>query len=406
MKIKNKYKWMLTLLVGFLPISAGEPVSSQHSYTIVDTNQNTCYDNQGKVVQPGPGDLFFGQDANYQGNQPAYRDNGDGTVSDLNTGLMWQQDPGEKMTWNDAVKRVQSFSLAGYSDWRLPSIKELYSLIQFDGINGRTEQTSKPYIDTEFFTFKYGDPSQGERIIDSQMATSTLYTSTTMHGNKTMFGVNFADGRIKGYPVSKTPQGEKKYQVLYVRGNPDYGQNQFEKNDNGTVTDRATGLMWVAHDAGKAMSWQEALQYGEKSTEAGYSDWRLPNAKELQSIVDYSRSPAATGSPAIDPVLECSAIQDEGGHKNYPFYWTSTSHLDGMNPGSSAVYVAFGEALGFMKTPRDKEPTLMDVHGAGAQRSDPKLGNPKDFPYGHGPQGDVRRINNFVRLVRDVQSGE
>jgi len=43
---------------------------------------------------------------------------------------------------------------------------------------------------------------------------------------------------------------------------------------------------------------------------------------------------------------------------------------------------------------------LMDVHGAGAQRSDPKAGNPKNFPYGRGPQGDVIRIYNLVRLVR------
>lgn len=44
---------------------------------------------------------------------------------------------------------------------------------------------------------------------------------------------------------------------------------------------------------------------------------------------------------------------------------------------------------------------LMDVHGAGAQRSDPKAGNPAEYPYGPGPQGAVIRINNFVRLVRD-----
>jgi hypothetical protein len=44
---------------------------------------------------------------------------------------------------------------------------------------------------------------------------------------------------------------------------------------------------------------------------------------------------------------------------------------------------------------------LVDVHGAGAQRSDPKAGDPKMFPHGHGPQGDVVRIKNFVRLVRD-----
>ena len=45
---------------------------------------------------------------------------------------------------------------------------------------------------------------------------------------------------------------------------------------------------------------------------------------------------------------------------------------------------------------------LQDVHGAGAQRSDPKIGDPDDYPYGHGPQGDVIRIYNYVRCVREV----
>jgi hypothetical protein len=44
---------------------------------------------------------------------------------------------------------------------------------------------------------------------------------------------------------------------------------------------------------------------------------------------------------------------------------------------------------------------LLDVHGAGAQRSDPKAGDPASFPYGCGPQGDVIRINNFDRCVRN-----
>jgi len=46
----------------------------------------------------------------------------------------------------------------------------------------------------------------------------------------------------------------------------------------------------------------------------------------------------------------------------------------------------------------------VDVHGAGAQRSDPKAGNPADYPTGHGPQGDAIRILNYVRLVRDAET--
>jgi hypothetical protein len=44
----------------------------------------------------------------------------------------------------------------------------------------------------------------------------------------------------------------------------------------------------------------------------------------------------------------------------------------------------------------------LDVHGAGAQRSDPKKGDPAAFPHGRGPQGDVVRIYNYVRAVRSI----
>ena len=56
----------------------------------------------------------------------------------------------------------------------------------------------EPYIDTDYFLFQYGPGNNdvvGERTIDVQFMTNTLYVSTTMNGDETMFGVNFADGR-------------------------------------------------------------------------------------------------------------------------------------------------------------------------------------------------------------------
>ena len=386
---------------------AAEALSAAR-YVVVDTGQHTCYDDFNEGGCPQPGEAFYGQDAQVQGIEPAYRDNGDGTVTDLNTGLMWQQDPGEKMTYAEAVAGAETFDLAGYNDWRLPTIKELYSLIDFSGLDPRIEDTDasnqRPFIDTGYFVFEYGNTEAGERIIDAQFATSTLYVGTTMMGVESMFGVNFADGRIKGYGIGPMPgqTEDKGFFVLYVRGNTEYGVNAFIDNGDGTVTDTATGLMWSQGDSDEGMTWEEALAWVQQMNAEnylGYSDWRLPHAKELQSIVDYSRAPSTTGSAAIDPIFECMAIIDEGGEPNYPFYWTSTTHANRMS-GGGAVYIAFGEALGWMQSPFGGPYTLMDVHGAGAQRSDPKTGSPDDYPHGHGPQGDVIRIYNYVRLVR------
>lgn len=368
-------------------------------YTIVDTGQSNGYDKAGAIALPPPGQPFYGQDANYKGAQPAYRVNGDGTATDLNTGLMWRQDPGAKMTYEQAVAGAGACRLAGHADWRLPTIKELYSLIQFNGTDpspGRHGDSGpRPFIDDAVFRFQYGREEEGDRIIDSQFASSTRYVSTTMGRNETMFGVNFADGRIKGYPIGKMgPRGEKKYYVLYVRGNPDYGKNKFTDNGDGTVTDHATGLTWQKADSGKGLNWAAALAYAENLEYAGHSDWRLPNAKELQSIVDYTRAPDKTGSAAIDPVFRVSAIRNEAGQADYPCYWTGTTHATGDGRGRAAVYVAFGRAMGCMHG------RWMDVHGAGAQRSDSKEGDPAGFPEGRGPQGDAVRILNYVRCVR------
>ena len=325
-------------------------------------------------------------------------------MTDLNTGLMWIQDPGAKKTFAQSVAGAATCSVGGYDDWRLPTIKELYSLILFSGTDPdlRSSQTSDvtPYIDTEAFTFTYGQAADGDRIIDSQYVSVTQYVHTTMGNNATVFGVNFADGRIKGYPSGNTRRGTPKtYYVLYVRGNTDYGVNDFVDNGDGTVTDRASGMTWAQTDSGEGMNWQQALAYAESFTLAGHDDWRLPNAKELQSIVDYTRSPDTTASAAIDPVFEVTPITNEGGQTDYPCYWTGTSHTR-VDAASAGVYIAFGRALGYMQSPRSSTRTLMDVHGAGAQRSDPKSGDPNDFPQGRGPQGDVIRITNFVRCVR------
>lgn len=408
---------ILLLALGLLPAA----MFSQN-YKVVDTDQTTFYNNLIVIPETLPGEDFYGQDANYQGNLPSYTDNGDGTVTDNVTGLMWQKSPdmngdgdinvADKLSYLEALAGASSFNLAGYTDWRLPSIKEMYSLIVFSGLDpsgyeGTSTDDLVPFIDTDYFGFGYGDTDAGERIIDAQLASTTIYVGTTMGGDETMFGVNFADGRIKGYGTGPMPgqSVDKQFYVMYVRGGDDYGVNNFEDNSNGTVTDQATELMWMQDDNGEGLNWQEALTYAESFVYGGYSDWRLPNAKELQSILDYDRSPSTTNSAAIDPLFNCTQITDEGGSPDYPFYWSGTTHANWQvdAPGGWGAYVCFGEGHGWMEEPpMSGNYIFMDVHGAGAQRSDPKTGDPDDYPYGNGPQGDVVRIYNYVRLVRDA----
>lgn len=361
-------------------------------YAVVDTNQIFCFDNTKKL------DCLSSplQDANYIGNQPSYTNNGDGTVTDNVTGLMWQKDPGSKVSYAEGIAGLSTFNLAGHNDWRVPTIKELYSLILFDGTDPSSCKSGKcsviPFINNQIFSFKYGDTAAGERPIDSQFMSSTKYVSTTMNGSETVFGVNFADGRIKGYPTGKDVGGKTmKYYLLHVRGSSDYGKNNFDVGTE-TITDKATGLVWQKNDISGAVNWQDAIKYCQDLELAGRSDWRLPNAKELQSIVDYSRSPETTNSAAIDPAFGTQIITNEAGKTDWPYFWTSTTHMSNDGSGANAVYISFGRALGYMNG-------WIDVHGAGAQRSDPKTGSAKDYPKGHGPQGDAIRIYNHARCV-------
>ncbi|MCP4645079.1 MAG: DUF1566 domain-containing protein [bacterium] len=405
-------------LVGVVAVFlTGHAWGAADSYPVVDTGQDQCYNAAGSAIAaPSVGQAFHGQDAQYTGIVSSYTFSGGAlAVYDTNTRLTWQRtadtdgdgdiDASDKLTWAEAQAypaTLNAASYGGYTDWRLPSIKELYSLMDFrgtdpSGYEGSDTSGLVPYIDTDYFDFAYGDTSAGERIIDAQYASSTLYVSTTGGGDQTLFGVNFADGRIKGYGLSLFGS-DKTFFVICCRGNSDYGANDYANNGDGTVTDSATGLMWQQADSGSGLTWEAALSYAENLTLGGHNDWRLPNAKELQSIVDYARSPDTTASPAIDPVFGSTAIVNEAGAVDYAAYWTGTTHVNWTaSPGAYAAYVCFGRAMGYMNG------GWLDVHGAGAQRSDPKTGDPGNYPTGHGPQGDAIRIYNYVRCVRDAE---
>jgi len=78
------------------------------------------------------------------------------------------------------------------------------------------------------------------------------------------------------------------------------------------------------------------------------------------------------------------------------WFWTSTTHGDNL----FGIYICFGRALSAWQWRGQP----MNAHGAGAQRSDPKAGDPAGYSRGLGPQGDQIRIYNYARCVRNAGS--
>lgn len=123
------------------------------------------------------------------------------------------------------------------------------------------------------------------------------------------------------------------------------GPLSYTDNGDGTVTDNRTGLTWekkTAANVNDTYTWQGALDYvaqlnamNNGSGFAGRNDWRLPNVKELLSIVDYGRF-----NPSIDPVFGPTA-----GTLNFVRYWSSTSWA-AFYPDVNAWAVDFADAYG------------------------------------------------------------
>ncbi len=86
----------------------------------------------------------FGEDADLTIHPPAFADNGDGTISDKVTGLMWQQTDGGEMLFGNATNYPATVTLGGFSDWRLPTSHELFGLANHGAFS--------PALNTNFFT--------------------------------------------------------------------------------------------------------------------------------------------------------------------------------------------------------------------------------------------------------------
>lgn len=237
-----------------------------------------------------------GEDADIVINSLSFTGNGDSTVTDNNTGLMWQKTDGGEMTFEDALAYAAKLALGGYTDWRLPTAVELFSINDYDHI--------KPALDPVYFTTTQAEYWwSGEKQTDDTMK---------------IWVVN-AGGGIGAHLRSETVSagGTRKIHVRAVRNifSTVFTIAHFTDNGDGTIKDNYTGLTWQKIQPSNLMTWEEALAYGTASALAGKNDWRLPDVKELQSLTNVKLS-----KPTLDKNYFINILSGN--------YWTSTTMLN------------------------------------------------------------------------------
>ena len=234
-------------------------------------------------------------------------------VRDNNTGLIWEVKATDDSAINYnydtyAWQAAQNVFIAGlnsdsygtYTDWRMPTIMELSTIVN-DG-------TSNPAINEDYFPNSFADTSYP----------GLYWTSTSYNSDSSQAWMVFFED-YDGYDVTGVSSKLTAYSVRAVRG-AQFRTGGFVNNGNGTVTDTYTGLMWAQNPIQIGYpDWSSSMGYCEDLTlplVAGYTDWRMPNRIELQSLVDYTRS-----DPAINTGYFPSTMYDF----EAAYGWTSTT---------------------------------------------------------------------------------
>lgn len=291
-----------------LPAAEAVPALAP-ALTLPRTGQISAYDQTGKLIDF----KGSGQDGEYQRGEvwpdPRFIINGDGTVSDTLTGLMWLKEGNcfGQLPWPAALQMVAELNQGSasclelklkYHDWFLPDVEQLASLLD-----------AQAGVANEYF-----------RLAGFTGVENGIYWSATAYrGKLKAWGVDFSNGQIA--PLNKL---EGHYQLLArvesagkgtvpkVGAQPQpaaaQGEGQtagtpagqrFVDHGDGTVTDTLTGLMWLRQGSClSGLDWQGALAAARRlnAGEQGagcpglarqYSDWSLPNGIELRSLVDY-----------------------------------------------------------------------------------------------------------------------
>jgi hypothetical protein len=215
------------------------------------------------------------------------------TVTDTITGLVWQRDTSSN-TWAEAKAYCAGLTLGGFSDWRLPAVMELLTVVDFTRILPAIDPTAFPNAPTGVFW------------------TSSPYAF--LSGDAWLVDFNYGD-----WDNISVGNGDA---VRCVRGSRCYPTSRFVVLAGGLVQDSLTGLVWQQDGSGTGCSgsgtltctWAEAQAYCAGLTLGGLSGWRLPTVKELSSLVDFT---VALGLPINQTAFPNTTLPSS--------FWTSSS---------------------------------------------------------------------------------
>ena len=237
------------------------------------------------------------------------------SIIDQVTGLEWQRiDDNISRSWESAILYCAYLNIGDYVDWRLPSVAELQSIVDY--------REDFPAINSTAFP-----NTNQERYWSS---TKNIYQ------NNRSYAVNFEDGSIL------SGSNSQEYLVRCVRRGQSYNSNgPYQVNDDETVTDLSTGLVWQRGSQG-SVTYNQAVSYCNQLPLAG-AGWRLPNVKELLSLRDDRLQRL---------MIDTTAFPES----SLNYHWTSNSYL---LDGGDAWVVQFlsGSGLnspGGLVVPNDK----------------------------------------------------
>ena len=337
--------------------------------SLPDTGQTKCYNASGEITCPSPGSPFYGQDAQYTINPPSYtkldaagNDLPDSAtewamVRDNVTGLIWEVKSsdsaslhyaGRTLPWcntnpatnggnagycegygydtEDFIDELNEAGFGGYHDWRMPSMADLTTLMH----HGQYKAFSPDYF--------------------PNMSRNYWSGTSSSDNNGSAWYVSYNG------PARTTAKTGKNV-VIAVRGGVPHSHARFIDNGNGTVTDTRACLTWQqtgmdidGDGTPDKLTWEQALEAAENLELGGHDDWRLPNRKELQAVMDYSH-PGFYMDTNFFP------------HSSEPYYWSSTT--SGFS--SQAWMVSFNYYYGVYATSKTSSYYVRAVRTASCQ---------------------------------------